>query len=94
MTIVVIHQAEGVVVVFRRETEGVFEMEVAVGDDRGVCGTSDSSKGGVIVVCRNAIARFKMDESRNVLIAIKGIEEFVASRIGEHEEQACGHGFG
>lgn len=43
---------------------------------------------------RDAIARFKVDEFRDVLVAVKGIEEFVASWIGEHEEWACGYGFG
>ena len=94
MTIVVVDEAEGVVVIFGRETKGVFEVEIASGDGRGVDGSGNGTKGGVIIVRSDTIARFKVHHLRHILIAVKGIEEFVASRIGEHEERACGHGFG
>ena len=76
------------------KAEGVFEVEVASGDGRGVDGTGDSSKGGVVVVCCDAIARFKMDEFRDVLVPVKGVEEFVVARGRKHKQWACGEGFG
>lgn len=94
MAIIVVDETEGVVVILRGKAEGVFKVEVAGRDGGGVDGTDDGAKGGVVVVRRNAIAGFKMDEFRNVLIAIKGGEELVASGIREHEERARGHGFG
>ena len=75
------------------KAEGVFEVEVAGGDGRGANGTGDRAEESVIVVCCNAITRFKVDEFRNVLVSVKGIEKLVASGIGKHEERARGHGF-
>ena len=80
--------------VFGGEAEGIFEMEIAGEDGGGVDGTGDGTEGGVIVVCRDAIARFKVNQFRDVLVPVKGVEELVASGIGEHEERARGHGFG
>ena len=76
------------------KAEGVFEVEVAGGDGRGANGTGDRAEGGVVVVCSNAIARFKVNQFRDVLIAIKGIEELVASWIRKHEERTCRDGLG
>ena len=45
-------------------------------------------------MCRDAITGFKVDEFRDVLVPVKGIEEFVASGIRKHEERTCGHRFG
>ena len=42
----------------------------------------------------DAIAGLEMDEFRDVLVAVKGIEEFVVARVGKHKERARGHGFG
>ena len=69
-------------------------MEVAGGDGRGVDGTRDGSEGGVVVMGRDTVSGFEMDELRDILIAIKGIEELVASGIRKHEERTCGHRFG
>ena len=69
-------------------------MEVTGGDGRVVDGTGDGAEGSVIIVCRDAITGFKVDEFRDVLIAIKGVEEFVVARVGNHKERARGHGFG
>ena len=80
--------------IFGGEAEGVFEVEVTGGDGRGADGTGDSAKGGVIVVSSDAITGFKVDEFRDVLVPVKGVEELVASGIGEHEERTCSHGFG
>ena len=79
--------------VFGREAEGIFDVEIAGGDGRGADGTGDSAKGGVIVVSSDAIARFKMNEFRNVLIAVKGVEEFVIAWIDKHKQWARGDGF-
>ena len=69
-------------------------MEVAGGDGGGVDGTRDGTEGGVVVVCCDAIARFKMDEFRDVLVPVKGVEEFVVARGRKHKQWACGEGFG
>ena len=94
MTIVVVDEAEGVVVVFGGETEGVVEMEVTGGDGGGIDNASDSSKGGVVIVCCDAIAGFEVDEFRDVLVPVKGIEEFVVAGVGYHKERARRDGFG
>ena len=43
---------------------------------------------------RDAITGFKVDEFRDVLITIKGVEEFVVARGRKHKQWACGEGFG
>ena len=73
------------------KAEGVFEVEVAGGDGGGVDGTGNSTEGGVVVVCRDAIAGFKVDEFRDVLVPVKGIEEFVVAVVGEHKERTRSH---
>ena len=93
MAIIVIDKTEGIVVVFGGKAEGVFEVEVTVRDGRVVDDTGDSSKGGVVVVCSNAIARFKVNQFRDVLVPVKGVEEFVVAGVGDHKERARGHGF-
>lgn len=45
MTIIVVNEAEGEVVIFRRETEGVFGDEVAVGDAGSAVGAGDGADG-------------------------------------------------
>ena len=50
MAIVIVNEAEGEVVIFRREAEGVFGEEVAVGDASGAGSTGDGAEGGVVVV--------------------------------------------
>ena len=77
MTIIVVDEAEGVVVVFGGKAEGVVGGEGVVCDGRGRDGTGDSTEGGVVVVCCDAIARLKVNTLRNILIAIAGIEEFI-----------------
>ena len=80
--------------VFKGETEGVFEVEVAGGDGGGVDGTGDSTEGGIVVVRCDAIARFKVNQFRDVLVPVKGVEEFVVARVGYHKERARRDGFG
>ena len=104
MTIVVVDEAEGVVVIFGGEyapesvrtgkAEGVVGGEGVVGNGGGRDGAGNGAEGGIVIVCCDAIARFEVDEFRDVLIAIKGIEELVASWIRKHEEWTCRHGFG
>ena len=99
MAIVVVNQSQSVVVVSGREyapesvrtgkAEGVFEVEVASGDGRGTDGTGNCTEGGVVVVCRDAIARFKVNEFRDVLVPVKGVDEFVVTWVGKHKERAC-----
>ena len=94
MAIIVVDETEGVVVILRGKAEGVFKVEVASRNGGGVDCSGDRAEGGVVVVSSDAIARFKVDEFRDVLIAIKGIEELVASWIGKHKERACRYRFG
>ena len=94
MTIVIVDETECVIVVFGGEAEGVFEVEVTIRDGGGIDNASDSSKGGVIVVSSDAIAGFEVNQFRDVLVPVKGIEEFVIAGIGNHKERARGHGFG
>ena len=42
----------------------------------------------------DAITGFKVDEFRDVLVPVKGIEEFVVARVGNHKERARRDGFG
>ena len=72
MAIIVVDKAEGIVVVFGGEyapetiragkSEGVVGGEGVVCDSGGGDGTGDGTEGGVVIVCCDAIARFKMDE--------------------------------
>ena len=80
--------------IFGGEAEGVFEVEVTSRNGGGVDCSGDSTEGGIVVVCRDAIAGFKVDEFGDILVTIKGIEELITPGIGEHEERARGHGFG
>ena len=93
MAIIVVDEAEGVVVIFRGETEGVIKMEVTGGDGGGIDDTGDGTEGGIVVVSRDAIASLEVNQFRNILIAIKGVEEFVASRIRKHKERTSRDGF-
>ena len=79
--------------IFGGKAEGVFEVEIASGDGRGVDSTGDRAEGSVVVVSSDAIPRFKMDEFRDVLVPVKGVEEFVIAGIGDHKERACGYRF-
>ena len=69
-------------------------MEVAGGDGRGVDDTGDRAEGGVVVVRRDTITGFKVDEFRDVLVSVKGVEEFVVAGVRKHKQWACGEGFG
>ena len=62
MTVVVIHQSQSVIVVFRGKTEGIVGGEGVICDGRGRDGTGDGAEGGVVVVCCDAIARLKVNE--------------------------------
>lgn len=68
-------------------------MKVAGGNGGGVDGASDGTEGGVVVVSSDAITGFEVDKFRNILIAVKGIEEFVVARVGDHKERTRSHGF-
>ena len=80
--------------VFGGESEGVVGGEGVVRDSGGRDRTRNDTEWGVVIVCSNAIAGFKVDEFRDVFVSIKGVEELVASGIGKHKEWARGHGFG
>ena len=94
MAIIVVDEAEGVVVIFGGKTEGVVGGEGVICDGGGRDGAGDSTEGCVVVVCSDAITGFKVDEFRDVLVPVKGVEELVVAGIGKHKERACRYGFG
>ena len=70
--------------VFRGKTEGIVDGEGVVRDCGGRDRTRDGAEGGVVVVCCDAITGFKVDEFRNVLVPVKGVEEFITcATLGE-----------
>ena len=93
MAIIVVDETEGVVVILRGKAEGVFKVEVASRNGGGVDCSGDRAEGGVVVVSSDAIARFKVNQFRDVLVPVKGVEEFVVAGVGDHKERARGHGF-
>ena len=80
--------------VFGREAEGIFDVEIAGGDGRGADGTGDSAKGGVVVVSSDTIASLEVNQFRDVLVPVKGVEKLVIAGVCNHKEWARGHGFG
>ena len=92
MTIVVVDEAEGVVVIFGGESEGVVGGEGVIRDCRGGDGTGNGTKGGVVVVCSNAISRLKVDEFGHILIAVTSVEEFITCATLS-KERSCRDGF-
>ena len=93
MAIIVVDETEGVVVILRGKAEGVFKVEVASRNGGGVDCSGDGAEGGVIVVRRDAIASLEVNQFRDVLVPVKGVEEFVVAGVGDHKERARGHGF-
>ena len=104
LSLTVVDEAEGVVVIFggkyapetarAGKTEGVVGGEGVVRDSGGRDRTRDGAKGSVVVVGCDAIALFKVHHLRHILIAVKGVEEFVATWICEHKEWARSDRFG
>ena len=80
--------------VFGGKAEGVVGGEGVICDSGGGDGAGDRAEGGVVVVRCDAIAGFKVDEFRDVLITIKGVEEFVVAGVSKHKERARCNGFG
>ena len=70
MPIVVVSEAEGEVVVFGGEAEGVFGEEVEVGDPGGAGGAGDGAEGGVVVVGGDAVLRGVIKDLGDVLVAV------------------------
>ena len=94
MPIIVVNEAEGEVVIFRREAEGVFGDKVAVGDAGGAGSAGDGAEGGVIVMGGDAVLEGMVDDLRDVLVAVVGVEEIEAPVLGAHDERSCGDGLG
>lgn len=94
MTVVVVDEAEGVVVDLGGEAEGVFGEEVTVGDAGGVEGTGDGAEGGVVVVGGDAVLEGVVEDLGNVLVAVVGVEEIEAPVFGAHDERTRGDGLG
>ena len=92
MTIIVVNEAEGEVVIFRREAEGVFGEEVAVGDAGGAGSSGDGAEGGVVIVGGNAVLRGMVEDLGDVFVAVVGVEEVEAPVLGAHDEQSRGDG--
>ena len=64
--------------IFGGEAEGIVCSEGVIGDGGGGDGTGDGTEGGVVVVCCDTIARFKVHHLRHILIAVTGVKEFIA----------------
>ena len=94
MTVVVVDEAEGVVVDLGGEAEGVFGEEVTVGDAGGVEGTGDGAEGGVIVMGGDAVLKCVAEYLGEVLVAVVGVEEIEIPILGAHDERSCGDGLG
>ena len=94
MPIIVVNEAEGEVVIFRREAEGVFGEEIAVGDAGGAGGAGDGAEGGVVVVRGDAVLRGVVEDLRDVLVAVVGVKEIEAPVLGMHDERTRGDGLG
>ena len=93
MPIIVVNEAEGEVVIFRREAEGVFGEEVAIGDAGGAGSAGDGAEGGVVVVGGNTVLEGVVEDLGDVLVAVVGVEEVEAPVLGAHDERARGDGF-
>ena len=93
LSLTVVDKAEGIVVVFGGEAEGVIGGEDIVRDCGGGDGAGNGAKGCIIVVCCNAITLFKVHHLRHILIAIAGVEKFV-TRATLSEKRPRRHGFG
>ena len=94
MTVVVVDEAEGVVVDLGGEAEGVFGEEVTVGDAGGVDGTGDGAEGCVVVVGGDAVLEGVVEDLGDVLVAVVGVEEVEAPVLGAHGKRARGDGLG
>ena len=92
LSLTVVDEAEGIIVIFGGESEGVVGGEGVIRDCRGGDGTGNGTKGGVVVVCSNAISRLKVDEFGHILIAVTGVEKFV-TRAALSEKRSRRHRF-
>ena len=70
MAIVVINEAEDVVMVFGGEAEGVFGEKVAVGDAGGAGGAGDGAEGGVVVMGSDAVLEGVVKNLGDILVAV------------------------
>ena len=94
MTVVVVDEAEGVVVDLGGEAEGVFGEEVTVGDAGSAGGAGDGAEGGVVVVRGNTVLESVVEDLGDVLVAVVGVEEVEAPVLGAHDKRSCGDGLG
>ena len=94
MAIVIVNEAEGEVMIFRREAEGVFGEEVAIGDAGGAGGAGDGAEGGIVIVGGDAVLKGVVEDLGDVLVAVVGVKEIDAPILGAHDERACGDGLG
>jgi hypothetical protein len=62
VAVVIVDEAEGVVVVFGGKTEGVVGGEGVVSNGGGGDGAGNGAEGGIVIVCCDAIARLKVNE--------------------------------
>ena len=94
MPIIVVNEAEGEVVIFRREAEGVFGEEVAIGNAGGAGGAGDGAEGGVVVVGGDAVLGGVVEDLGDVLVAVMSVKEIEVPILGTHDKRSCGDGFG
>ena len=62
LSLTVVDEAEGIIVIFGGEAEGVVGGEGVIRDCRGGDGAGDGTKRCIIVVGSDAISGFKVDE--------------------------------
>ena len=94
MPIIVVNEAEGEVVIFRREAEGVFGEEVAIGDAGGAGGAGDGAEGGVVVVGGDAVLGGVVEDLGDVLVAVMSVKEIEVPILGTHDKRSCGDRLG
>ena len=93
MAVVVVDEAEGVVIKFAGEAPGVEFDEVAVGDLGVPGGAGHRAEGRVVVVGGDAVDVGPVEDVADVLVAVAGVEE-VGAPVGHlHVEGARGDGF-
>ena len=92
MAVVVVDEAEGVVVDLGGEAEGVFGEEVAIGDAGGGGGAGDGAEGGVVVVGGDAVLEGVVEDLGDVLVAVVGVKEIEAPVLGAHGQGPRGDG--
>ena len=79
MSVIVIHELNRTIIPLRRETIGVKRPEVVRRHGGTTASRSDRAKGGVFVVCGDAVGALEEDEVGDVLVPVVRVEERILS---------------